>query len=61
MKLSKFSEENLIVFDLRAASKEGVIEELVDLINVSNMVSDKDMLLKDIKDREELVTTGIGY
>lgn len=61
MKLSKFSEENLIVFDLKAASKEGVIEELVDLINVSNMVSDKDMLLKDIKDREELVTTGIGY
>ncbi|MCH8028302.1 MAG: PTS sugar transporter subunit IIA [candidate division Zixibacteria bacterium] len=61
MKLSKFSEENLIVFDLKAASKESVIEELVDLINVSNMVLDKDMLLKDIKDREELVTTGIGY
>ncbi|MCH7947144.1 MAG: PTS sugar transporter subunit IIA [candidate division Zixibacteria bacterium] len=61
MKLSKFSEENLIVFDLKAASKEAVIEELVDLINLSNMVSDKDMLLKDIKDREELVTTGIGY
>ena len=61
MKLSKFSEENLIVFDLKAASKESVIEELVDLINVSNMVLDKNMLLKDIKDREELVTTGIGY
>lgn len=61
MKLSKFSEENLIVFDLKADSKDVVIEELVDLINVSNMVSDKDMLLKDIKDREELVTTGIGY
>ncbi len=61
MKLSKFSDENLIVFDLKAASKESVIEELVDLINVSNMVLDKDMLLKDIKDREELVTTGIGY
>jgi len=61
MKLSKFSEENLIVFDLKANDKEGVIEELVDLINGSNMVSDKDMLLKDIKDREELVTTGIGY
>jgi len=61
MKLSKFSDENLIVFDLKAASKEAIIEELVDLINLSNMVSDKDMLLKDIKDREELVTTGIGY
>lgn len=61
MKLSKFSEENLIVFDLKATSKEAIIEELVDLINLSNMVSDKEMLLKDIKDREELVTTGIGY
>ena len=61
MKLSKFSDENLIVFDLKAASKEAIIEELVDLINLSNMVSDKDMILKDIKDREELVTTGIGY
>jgi len=61
MKLSKFSDENLIVFDLKAADKEGVIEELVDLINGSNMVSDRNMLLKDINDREELVTTGIGY
>lgn len=61
MKLSKFSEENLIVFDLKAADKEAVIEELVDLINGSNMVSDRNMLLKDITDREELVTTGIGY
>ena len=61
MKLSKFSEENLIEFDLKAESKEGVIEELVDLVNASNMVSDRDMLLKDIRDREELVTTGIGY
>ncbi len=61
MKLSKFSEENLVVFDLRSDSKDGVIEELVDLINDSNMVSDREMLLKDIKDREELVTTGIGY
>ncbi|MEE8149548.1 MAG: PTS sugar transporter subunit IIA, partial [candidate division Zixibacteria bacterium] len=54
-------EENLVVFDLRSDSKDGVIEELVDLINDSNMVSDREMLLKDIKDREELVTTGIGY
>jgi len=61
MKLSKFSEENLIVFDLKADTKDGIIEELVDLVNGSNMVSDRDKLLKDIKDREELVTTGIGY
>jgi PTS system nitrogen regulatory IIA component len=61
MKLSKFSEENLIIFDLKAKTKDKVIEELVELVNISNMVSDKNSLLKDIKERENLVTTGIGY
>lgn len=61
MKLSKFSEENLIVFDLKAQAKDEVIDELVELVNTSNMVTDKNNLLKDIKERENLVTTGIGY
>jgi fructose-specific phosphotransferase system IIA component len=61
MKLSKFSEENLIIFDLKSSNKDDVIEELVELVNTSNMVSDKDTLLRDIKERENLVTTGIGY
>jgi fructose-specific phosphotransferase system IIA component len=61
MKLSKFSEENLILFDLKSKTKEAIIEELVELVNSSNMVTDKNALLKDIKDRENLVTTGIGY
>ncbi len=61
MKLSKFSDENLIVFDLKSKEKEGVIEELVELVNSSNMVTDKNTLLNDIKERENLVTTGIGY
>jgi len=61
MKLSKFSEENLIIFDLKAKAKDEIIEELVELVNTSNMVTDKNSLLKDIKERENLVTTGIGY
>ena len=61
MKLSKFSEENLIIFDLKSKAKDGVIEELVELVNTSNMVTDKNSLLRDIKERENLVTTGIGY
>ncbi len=61
MKLSKFSEENLIIFDLKSNEKDGVIEELVELVNSSNMVTDKNVLLNDIKERENLVTTGIGY
>ncbi len=61
MKLSKFCDETLVQFDLKATDKTGVIEELVDLVARSNMVKDRDQLLQDIKERENLVTTGVGY
>lgn len=61
MKLSKFCGENLIVFDLKAESKGDVIKELVELVSASHMVNNKDSLLADIKQRENLVTTGVGY
>lgn len=61
MKLSKFCEESLIVFSLKATSKDEVIKELVDLVSSSNMVKDIELLLKDVIERESLVTTGVGY
>lgn len=61
MKLSKFCEESLIVFSLKATGKDDVIKELVDLVSSSNMVKDVDLLLKDVVERESLVTTGVGY
>ena len=61
MKLSKFCDENLVVFDMQADSKADAIKELVDLAASSNMVKDHDRLLSDVQDREELVTTGVGY
>jgi PTS system fructose-specific IIC component len=61
MKLSKFCDESLIVFGLKAKTKDEVIEELVALAATSNMIKDHDELLADIKEREELVTTGVGY
>ena len=61
MKLSKFCEESLIVFSLKAGDKDGVIKELVDLVSSSNMVKDAELLLKDVVERESLVTTGVGY
>lgn len=61
MKLSKFSEENLITFNLSASSKEEVIRELVDSISNSNMVNNSEQLYKDVTERESLVTTGVGY
>ncbi len=61
MKLSKFTEEDLITFDLEGEDKESVIEELVDLASKSKLVRDRDELLTDILERENLVTTGVGY
>ena len=61
MKLSKFSEEHLINFNLTSKTKDDVIKELVELAAKSKLVKDKDLLLKDIITRENLVTTGVGY
>lgn len=61
MKLSKFCDENLITFELKSTTKNEVIEELVDLAAESQLVKDRDELLRDIIHRENMVTTGIGY
>ena len=61
MKLSKFCDETLVEFELKAGDKDGVIDELVEIVARSPMVKDHEKLLADIKDREELVTTGVGY
>ncbi len=61
MKLSKFCDETLVKFNLSASSKDDVIEELVDLVASSPMVKDRDQLLVDVRERENLVTTGVGY
>ena len=61
MKLSKFCSEDLITFDLKSTEKEKVLEELVDLVSSSALVKDAEQLIADVKEREELVTTGVGY
>lgn len=61
MKLSKFCSEDLITFDLKSTEKEKVLEELVDLVSKSALVKDAKQLIDDVKEREELVTTGVGY
>lgn len=61
MKLSKFCDENLISFNLKSTTKAAVIEELVNLAAGSTMIKNHDELLTDVRERENLVTTGVGY
>lgn len=60
-KLSKFCDENLVRFELKSKGKNESIQELVDLAAASKSVKDKSLLLKDVMEREKLVTTGVGY
>jgi fructose-specific phosphotransferase system IIA component len=61
MKLSRFCDETLVSFNLKSTTKPDIINELVDLVSQSNMVKDREHLARDIKEREDLVTTGVGY
>nr|MBN2278580.1 PTS sugar transporter subunit IIA [candidate division Zixibacteria bacterium] len=61
MKLSKFCSEELISFNLKSKEKDKILDELVKLASKSQLVKDGEELLKDVRDREELVTTGVGY
>jgi len=61
IKLSRFCDENVISFNLKGESKEELITELVELASNSEMVKNKEELLKAVIEREKLVTTGVGY
>ncbi|MBD3233958.1 MAG: PTS fructose transporter subunit IIA [candidate division Zixibacteria bacterium] len=61
IKLAKFLEEELVEFNLKSKDKDSVIKELVGLASRSKLVKDEDQLLKAVIEREELVTTGVGY
>lgn len=60
MKLSELLREESVSVNLKAATKEAVIEELVDLLVKAEDVKDRDMVIKAVHDREELMSTGIG-
>jgi fructose PTS system EIIBC or EIIC component len=61
IRLSRFIDDKLISFDLKGNTKEEIIGELVELASTSELVKNKDELLKAVLDREKLVTTGVGY
>ena len=59
MSSSVLSEEQVILLD--SADKIEVLTQLVDLLAKTPFVKNRDALLKGIFDREELMSTGIGF
>ncbi len=60
MKIIDFLKEGAIIPDLKSTDKEGVIEELVALLEKGGEVTDKEKIVEIILEREKLGSTGIG-
>lgn len=58
--LSRLMDEENIIFPLRAGSQEEVIRELADKAFESRLISEKDIFIKKLMEREELTSTSIG-
>ncbi|MDO9576635.1 MAG: PTS sugar transporter subunit IIA [Candidatus Cloacimonadales bacterium] len=60
LKVSDMINENFII-DLISDDKEAVLEELLDVICESPLITDCKRFRKEIFKREKLMSTGIGY
>ncbi|MDQ7762631.1 PTS fructose transporter subunit IIABC [Pediococcus acidilactici] len=60
MKIKDLLKPNLMILDLKADSKEAVINEMIDKYVAEGVVTDRAKYLKGILDREAESTTGIG-
>lgn len=60
MRIDEFMNQDYIKLDLKATTKEGVIRELVQVLDDAGVVSDVEALVDDILLRESLTSTGIG-
>lgn len=60
MRISDYLKEDMICLNLKATGKEEAISELGSFIRKAKEITNYEMFLKDVLEREKLTTTGIG-
>ncbi len=60
MELAKLLTKNLIKLTLEGEDKDEVFEEMVEIINRSDKIKDRELVLEGLIDREEKGSTGVG-
>ncbi len=60
-KFSDYLKANQVVYDLKSKDKVEALEELLDVLAKQKLIDNKKLLLTRIIDRENLVSTAIGY
>lgn len=60
MKISDYLNEELCLMELKAKNKKDVIKEIAEELDKHGAVVDRSKFVKDVLEREELGSTGIG-
>lgn len=60
MFLHELLDEDSIAMSLKSRTKDDVIEEMVDILDRTGKIKNKNAVLKAVMDRERIMTTGIG-
>ncbi len=59
MNLKKVLSPDAVWVDLKADTKEGIIEEMVDRLVAAGKITDRDVVLQAVLEREEKMSTGM--
>ncbi|MBM3265780.1 MAG: PTS sugar transporter subunit IIA [candidate division Zixibacteria bacterium] len=60
MNLTELLDEKVILVDLQATDKRGVIEELTAALTAAGRIPDREGVLQAVLEREKIMSTGIG-
>lgn len=58
--LSRITDENLILTDMTAGSREDILKQLTYVLFAEGIIDDKEFFIKKLIEREEMVSTAIG-
>ena len=61
MKIVDFLTSTDVLADLKGATREGIVREMVDHLNEAGQITDSSRLVEVLLDREMLGSTGIGH
>lgn len=60
MNLTELLDEQVILVNMEATHKRGVIEEMATALTTSGKITDQDAVLQAVLEREKIMSTGIG-
>ena len=61
MNVKRILNEESILLNLQGATKEAIIQEMIDFLTAKSSIKDRDAALKAVMDREQKMSTGMQH